>query len=109
MKNNIATKGYFVKRLKDSGYETWMIFDKYSETDPRKFTLLIDPTGAAVYCTCYENLSEIGDILFELHDGGQYIPFRLRIQTDSFEIIVKHLTQYGIVRKYEPKPKEEDE
>jgi len=107
MKNTIATKGYFVKRLKDSGYETWMIFDKYSEVDPRKYTLLIDPSGAAVYCTCYENLQTQGDIMFELHDGGQFIPFRLRIQTDSFEIIAKHLNEYNIVRKYEPKSKED--
>jgi hypothetical protein len=103
MKNNIKTLGYFVKRLKDSGYETWKIFDKYSDADPRKYTILIDPFCSAVYCTCYENLEEHGDIVFELHDGGQYIPHRLRLKTDSFEIITKYLTEYGIVKKYEEK------
>ena len=106
MKNNIKTLGYFIKRLKDSGYETWKIMDKYSEADPRKFTILIDPFGSAVYCTCYENLEEVGDIVFEMHDGGQYIPFRFRIKTDSFEIITKYLTEFNVVKKY--KPTEED-
>lgn len=101
MKNNIKTLGYFVKRLKDSGYETWKMFDAYSDADPRKFTLLIDPTGAAVWITCYENLEEEGDVVFEIHDGGQFIPFRLRIKTDSYEIIMKYLNEYGIVKKYE--------
>ena len=102
MKNNIKTLSYFVKRLKDSGYETWKIFDKYAEADSRKFTILIDPFGAAVYCTCYENVDEVGDIAFELHDGGQFVPFRMKIKTDSFEVIAKYLTSYGIVKKYEP-------
>lgn len=101
MKNNIKTLGYFVKRLKDCGYETWKIFDKYSDADPRKFTVLIDPFGAAVYCTCYENLESEGDVWFELHDGGQFIPFRFRINTDSFEIITKYLTKYGITIQYD--------
>lgn len=100
MKNNIKTLSYFVKRLKDSGYETWKMFDKYPEADSRKYTILIDPFGAAVWITCYENLEEEGDVVFELHDGGRFIPFRMRIKTDSYEIIMKYLTEYGIVKKY---------
>jgi hypothetical protein len=102
MKNNIKTLSYLVKRLKDSGYETWKIFDKYSESDSRKYTILIDPFGSAVYCTCYENLEDVGDVWFEMHDGGQYIPFRFRIKTDSFEIIAKYLNEWGVIKKYNP-------
>lgn len=103
--NNIKTLGYFIKRLKDSGYEVWKIMDNYSEADHRKFTILIDPFGSAVYCTCYVNLEEVGDAWFELHDGGQYIPFRFRIKTDSFDVIAKYLNEYNIIRKYENKEK----
>jgi hypothetical protein len=99
--NNIKTQGYFVKRLKDSGYETWKMFDAYSESDPRKFTLLLDPTGAAVWITCFENLEEVGDVWFEIHDSGQYIPHRFRLKTDSFEIINKYLNEFGIIKKFE--------
>lgn len=102
MKNNIKTLSYLVKRLKDSGYETWKIFDKYNETDSRKYTILIDPFGSAVYCTCYENLEDVGDVWFEMHDGGQYIPFRFRIKTDSFEVIAKYLNEWGVIKKYDP-------
>lgn len=101
--NNISNLSYLVKRLKDSGYETWKILDSYPEADPRKFTLLVDRTTANVFITCYSNLIEEGDHIFELHDGGQFIPFRFRIKTDSFEILVNHLTKFGIVQKYEKK------
>lgn len=99
--NKITTQSYLIKRLKDSGYEVWKIFDKYPESDPRKFTIFIDPFHAGVYCTCYENFDELDNVFFELHDGGQFIPFRCRIKTDSFEVIVKYLTDYGIVNKHE--------
>ena len=43
-KNKLKTAGYFIKRLKDNGFVTLRIFDKYSEADPRKWTVLVDPT-----------------------------------------------------------------
>ena len=99
--NKITTQGYLIKRLKDSGYEVWKIFDGYPETDPRKFTILIDPKHSAIFCTCYENLNELDEECFELHDGGQYIPFRYRLKTDSFEVLLDHLNKHGITHKYE--------
>lgn len=98
--NNIKTLSYIVKRLKDSGYETWKIMDKYNEADPRKFTILIDPFISGVYCTCYENLEEEGDIWFEFHDGGRFIPHRFRIKTDSFDVISRYLNDWGVIQKY---------
>ena len=54
-KNKIQTPGYFIKRLKDNDFVVLRVFDKYSETDPRKWTVLVDPSGASVYITCFEN------------------------------------------------------
>lgn len=98
--NKITTQSYLIKRLKDSGYLVWKIFEKYPEADPRKFTILIDPYCAAVYCTCYENYDELDSTFFELHDGGRFLPFRYRVKTDSFEVIAKCLTDFGIVNKF---------
>ena len=101
--NSITNLSYFVKRLKDSGYETWRLIDSYPESDPRKFTVLVDRSNSNIFITCYINLDNYGDTVFEFHDGGQFIPFRFRVNTDSFEIIVKYLNNFGIVKKYEPK------
>ena len=35
-KNKLQTSSYFVKRLKDSGFETWKIYNNYNDQDPRK-------------------------------------------------------------------------
>lgn len=101
MKNKITTQGYFIKRLKDSGYEVWKMFDAYSEADPRKFTILVDPKHSSLWITCYENLIEAGDVWFEFHDGGQFFPSKYKVNTDSFEVIANLLTERGIVNKYE--------
>ena len=42
-KNKLKTAGYFIKRLRDSGFETVRIFNGYSHSDPRKWTILVDP------------------------------------------------------------------
>lgn len=97
----ITTLSYFKYRMKNSGYTVWDIFDKYTDIDPRKWTILIDPSCYAIFCTCYENLEEEGDVFFEFHDGGQYLPFRFRIKTDSFEVITEHLNSYNVLNKHE--------
>ena len=97
MANKLTTLGYTLKRLRDSGYLANKIFAEYAEVDPRSWTIIIDPSGASVFCTCYINDPYIGETFFELYDGNQYIPGRLKIQTSSFEIIVEHLVKHGIV------------
>lgn len=72
------------------------LFAEYSEGDPRAWTIMIDPAGASVFCTCYINDPYFGDNYFELHDGGQYLPNRLRLQTSSFEVLIEHLVKHGI-------------
>lgn len=102
MANKITTLSYFVKRLKDSGYVVYKIFDAYSEADPRNWTVLIDPGYASIYCTCYVNHKDMfGETFFEFYDGGQYLPERFKLKTDSIEVIISYLVKYGINNKSE--------
>lgn len=95
-KNNIYTPSYFMKRMKDAGYSIWKIFDKYGPHDSRYWTMLIDPGGYSVWVTCHFNKDEINDVMFELDDGGNYIPRRLMIKTASVETIISNLYKFKI-------------
>ncbi len=100
MANKITTQSYFIKRLKDSGYIVYKIFDEYGEADPRSWTVMIDPGHSSVFCTCYVNdQSMFGDTYFEIYDGGQYIPEKFKLKTDSIEVIISYLVKYGINNK----------
>lgn len=109
MSNKITTLGYFVKRLRDSGYVVNKLYTDFSEMDSRRWTVVIDPDNASVFCTCYENDSELGDLFFEMYDGGRFIPSKFRLKTDSIEVIVTYLNKYGIHNKARDyvKPKSE--
>lgn len=97
MANKLTTLGYTLKRFRDCGYMANKLFAEYKETDPRAWTIMIDPGVASVFCTCYINDPYIGETFFELYDGNQYIPGRLKIQTSSFEVLIEHLVKYNIV------------
>ena len=100
MSNKITTQSYFVKRLKDSGYIVYKIFDEYSEADPRSWTVMIDPGHASIFCTCSVNHEGMfGETFFEFYDGGQYIPEKFKLKTDSIEVIISYLFKYGINNK----------
>ena len=103
--NKVTTLGYILKRLRDSGYYTYKLYNDYAEHDPRAWTIIIDPAGASVLCTCYVNDPFFGDSYLEIYDGGQFIPGRLKIATSSFEVLVEHLNRFGItghtnIKKY---------
>ncbi len=95
-KNSIKTPSYFIKRLKDSGFIVWKLFDNYGIQDPRCWTLLIDPKGSSVFITCYLNKEFKGDVMFELNDGGQKFPKNFSIKTESLEVIITHLLNAGV-------------
>ena len=97
MANKLTTLGYILKRFRDSGYYANKIFTEYSESDPRAWTIMIDPKVSSVFCTCYINDPYIGDTYFELYDGNQYIPGRSNLKTSSFEVLVEYLVKHGIV------------
>lgn len=97
MANKITTLGYTLKRLRDCGYVANKLFSEYAEADPRSWSIMINPGTASVFCTCYVNDPYIGETFFELYDGNQFIPGRLRIKTSSFEILVEHLIKNNIL------------
>jgi hypothetical protein len=97
MANKLTTLGYTLKRFRDSGYIADKVFENYKDSDPRSWTIVIDPGGASVFCTCYINDPYIGESFFELFDGNQYIPGRLKIKTSSFEVLIEHLVRLNIV------------
>ena len=99
MSNKLETLGYFKKRLRDSGYIVDDLWRRYSRTDPRDWSVVIDPGCATVFCTCYQNTSEPGDNFFEIYDGGQFIPGRFKIKTSSIETFIEYLNKFGISHK----------
>jgi len=98
-KNKLKTAGYFIKRLKDNDFVTLRIFDKYSESDPRKWTVLVDPGGASVYVTCFENTPFKGEYLFNFNDGNQVFNNNFSLKTDSIEVVVSKLLKSGVQQK----------
>jgi len=98
-KNKLKTAGYFIKRLKDNGFVTLRIFDKYSEADPRKWTILVDPSGASVYITCFENTPFKGEYLFNFDDGNQNFRGNFSLRTDSIEVVVQRLLSNNVGQK----------
>jgi len=98
-KNKLKTAGYFIKRLKDSGFITFRIFDKYNEADPRRWTVLVDPSNASVFVTCFENTPFKGEYLFKFDDGGQNFKGNFSLRTDSIEVVVQRLLKNNVGQK----------
>lgn len=97
MANKLTTLGYTLKRLRDCGYYACKLFADYGKHDPRSWTIVLDPGGMSVMCTCFVNDPFVGESYFEVHDGGQYIPGRLKLKTSSFEVLVEHLCKNNIL------------
>lgn len=106
MANKLTTLGYFKKRMRDSGYLVDDIFRNFSPADPRAWTVIIDPGIASIFCTCYINAnkedikhSQAGEFYFELYDGGQFIPGKFAIKTNSIEVLIEWLIKFNINNK----------
>lgn len=95
-KNKIKTPSYFIKRLKDNGFVVLRLFSVYAKSDPRRWTVMVNPTERSVMITCYINKNEMDEILFELNDGGNRIPKNYNIKTDSIEVIIDYLITHGV-------------
>ncbi len=98
-KNNITTQGYFVRRLRNSGYITSRVYDRYSDSDQRKWTIVINPGEDSLLITCCDNGEWPYRGLYELNDGGRKIPKGYYVNTDSVEVIISHLLQFNIEAK----------
>lgn len=96
VKNKIKTPGYFIKRLKDNGFVVLKMFNAYSKSDPRRWTVLVDPGYHSVYITCYTNKDEKGDTIFEFYDGCNNFHHGFFIKTESIEAIVNQLIEKGV-------------
>jgi len=94
--NKIKTAGYFIKRLKDSGFVVFKMFNAYSNSDPRRWTILVDPGVSSIYITCYSNKTEMNEVLFELDDGGLKFNKGTYIKTESIEILISLLIEKGV-------------
>jgi len=97
-KNKLKTAGYFIKRLKDAGYVTLRMFDKYGDNDSRKWTVLVDPSGASVYITCFENRPFKNEYLFSFEDGNQRFSRGYVLKTSSIEVVVQRLIDHKVLR-----------
>ena len=91
--------GYFMKRLRDSGYVVDRLFTGYGMVDSRTWSVIIDPGCASIFVTCYQNDPELGNIYFEMYDGGKFIPGRLKLETSSIETFIGLLVEFGINNK----------
>ena len=95
-KNKLKTAGYFIKRLKGCGFETLRIFNNYSDTDPRKWSVIVDPGRSSVFITCFENRPFKGEYLFTFDDGNQVFRQNYSLKTDSIEVVVRKLVESGV-------------
>jgi hypothetical protein len=98
-KNKITTCSYFIKRLRDSGYVADKLYADFNVSDPRSWVVLVDPSVASVFITCYNNHNELGEEYFEMYDGGRFIPDGFKIKTSSIEVIIEYLVNFGINNK----------
>jgi len=98
-KNKITTGGYFLSRLRDSGFIAIRVFAKYSLADPRKWTIMVDPGGHSLFITCYTNREFEGDVVFEFNDGGNKFPKNYNLKTSSMEIVMTTLIERGVSQK----------
>ena len=94
--NKVKTAGYTIKRLKDNGFVVFKMFNAYSNTDPRRWTVLINPGVDSVYLTCYHNKDNINEIMFEFDDGGNNFNRGFYVKTESVEVLVGTLIEKGI-------------
>ena len=98
-RNKLSTPSYFIKRLKDNKFSTFKVFGNYSDLDPRKWTILIDPGVSSIYVTCFENKTQNKEVLFEFNDGGRLFPKNFSLKTESIEIVVTTLLGAGVQQR----------
>ena len=96
VKNKIKTAGYFIKRLKDNGFVVLKIFNAYSNADPRRWSVLVNPGYHSVYITCFTNKEQKDEVLFEFDDGGNNFNKGFYLSTNSIEVVINQLIEKGV-------------
>ena len=95
-RNKLKTPSYFIKRLRDNGFIVIKLFSVYGKPDPRRWTVMVNPSERSVLITCYNNKNDFGDVSFEINDGGVLIPKNFHINTNSIEVIIDYLITKGV-------------
>lgn len=95
-KNKLSTPGYFIKRLRDSNFVVLRVFQDFSDADPRRWVVLVDPGNASVFITCYESRVVYGEYTFEFNDGNQFFKNSPEIKTDTIETVVSFLLENNV-------------
>ena len=95
-KNNVTTQGYFIKRLRDNGFLTSRVYDRYAKTDRRKWTVVVNADTDSVFITCVDNGEWPYKGMYHIDDGGTHFPSNLYINTLSVEVVIKHLLEFKI-------------
>jgi hypothetical protein len=98
-KNKITTQGYFIKKLRDSGFFVERVYSKYNKDDSRKWTVVVNPTNESIFITCRDNGEWPWRGLYEFDDSGTIIPRGFHINTESTGVVVKHLQQFNVQPK----------
>jgi len=71
---------------------------KYSIEDPRKWTIMLNPSIESVFITCIVNRDELNGIPeFEIYDGGLRFQKNLTLKTSSMEVLINMLTEKCII------------
>ena len=63
----------------------------------------MDPSGASVYITCFENTPFKGEYLFNFSDGNQNFKGNFSLRTDSIEVVVHRLLNNNVEQKHASK------
>ena len=104
-KNKISTFSYFLKRLRDSGFIAIKLFRDYGQQDPRKWSVMVDPSGRSLIITCYQNKEFdafiLGFCAYGIFDFTNMAIFKnYNLKTSSMEIIITTLIEKMVPQKY---------
>src|SRR4051812_15578417 len=95
-KNKISNAAYCIKRLRDNGFIVNRIFNTYGISDPRMWTVMINPGNESLFLTHFSNQSQFGECFFEFNDGGTAFPRNFKLKTESVEVLVTYLIEKGV-------------
>lgn len=95
-KNKVTTCGYFIKRLRDSGYNVNRIFTDYGQGDHRRWTIVVNPGVQTLFITCTFNKTFKDEVVFEFDDGGNNFQRNFSLKTESMEVVVTYLYEQNV-------------
>ena len=95
-KNKITTQGYFVRRLRTEGYFVSRVYDRYSDIDTRKWTVVVNPDSDSIFITCVDKGDWPNRGMYRIDDNGSMFPLNFYINTDSIDVLVKHFTEFKV-------------